>query len=160
IRLSDKIAYINHDIDDAIRAHIIKEEDIPYTIRNTLGFSIKERLNNLVHDIVINSENQKDVLMSKEMEEAMFSLRRFMFESVYTNPIAKGQEGKAENIVAELYEFYLKHLELLTSEYQYLLKEEKEPIEQVVCDYIAGMSDRFAIDTYTSLKIPNFWNVK
>ncbi|MFA9465591.1 MAG: deoxyguanosinetriphosphate triphosphohydrolase [Velocimicrobium sp.] len=160
IRFSDKIAYINHDIDDAIRGHIIKENDIPMEFRKILGYSIKERLNTLIHDIVKNSEEKNDILMSKEIEEAMFALRKFMFQSVYTNPIAKGEEGKAENIVIELYEYYLKHNELLTSEYKDMLEKENETPERVVCDYIAGMTDRFAIDTYTALKIPNSWAVK
>ncbi len=160
VRLSDKIAYINHDIDDAIRGHIIKEEDIPMQYREVLGYSIKERLNTLIHDIVKNSENKDDIRMSKEIEEAMFDLRNYMFQSVYTNPIAKGEEGKAESMVIELYEYYLNHVELLTFEYKEMLEKENEPVERVVCDYIAGMTDRFAIDTFTSLKIPNFWAVK
>ncbi len=160
VRLSDKIAYINHDIDDAIRGHIIKEEDIPMQYREVLGYSIKERLNTLIHDIVKNSENQNNIRMSNEIEEAMFALRKYMFQSVYTNPIAKGEEGKAESMVIELYEHYLNHVELLTSEYKDMLEKENEPVERVVCDYIAGMTDRFAIDTFTLLKIPNFWAVK
>lgn len=160
VRLSDKIAYINHDIDDAIRGHIIHEEDIPMEFREILGYSIKERLNTLVHDIVYNSENQEDIYMSHDIEKAMFGLRQYMFKSVYTNPVAKGQEGKAENMIIELYEYYLTHAELLTHEYQEMLKKGEEPIERVVCDYIAGMTDRFAIDTFKAIKIPSFWAVK
>ncbi|MEG1458122.1 MAG: deoxyguanosinetriphosphate triphosphohydrolase [Acetivibrio sp.] len=160
VRLSDKIAYINHDIDDAIRGHIIKEEDIPIEFRKILGYSIKERLNTLIHDMVYHSENQNDIFMSKEIEEAMFNLRKYMFQNVYTNPKAKGEEGRAENMLIELYEYYLEHTEALTSEYFEMLETGKEPVERVVCDYIAGMTDRFAIDTFTAIKIPTFWTVK
>lgn len=160
VRLSDKIAYINHDIDDAIRAHIIREDDIPLTFRDTLGYSIKERLNTMVHDIVKNSEEQSDILMSEKIEKAVFELRRYMFENVYTNPVAKGEEGKAEGMVAELYEHYMKHTSLLPGEYKEMLEGGEEPVERVVCDYIAGMTDRFAIDTFTALKIPIFWAIK
>lgn len=89
VRLSDKIAYINHDIDDAIRGKIITENDIPKAYTEILGKSTKERLNTLVHDIVKNSYNKPDILMSQEIEEAMMGLRQYMFESVYTNPVAK-----------------------------------------------------------------------
>ncbi len=160
VRLSDKIAYINHDIDDAIRGHIIKEEDIPLAFRKSLGYSTVQRLNTLIHDIIRNSEGKSDIDMSEEVEKAMFSLRRYMFESVYTNPKAKGQEGKAENMVAELYEEYLKHIDWMPPEYVAMVEMNVEPLERVVCDYIAGMTDRFAIDKFNELKIPGIWAIK
>lgn len=160
VRLSDKIAYINHDIDDAIRGHIITEEQIPSVFRKVLGGSIKERLDTLIHDIVYNSDDKDDIHMSEDVERALFGLRRYMFKSVYTNPLAKGEEGRAESMIIELYQYYLEHVELLTSEYIKMLEKGGEPVERVVCDYIAGMTDRFAIDTFTAIKIPTIWAVK
>ena len=107
VRLSDKIAYINHDIDDAIRGKIITENDIPKAYTEILGKSTKERLNTLVHDIVKNSYNKPDILMSQEIEEAMMGLRQYMFESVYTNPVAKIEEIKVKEMLKQLFYYYL-----------------------------------------------------
>lgn len=159
VRLSDKIAYINHDIDDAIRGHIIKEEDIPARYREVLGKSCRERLNTLIHDIIKNSDGKSEILMSEEIHEAMFELRKYMFSHVYTNPVAKGQEHKAEDMLIELFDYYMRHIEVLPSEYT-LLMEKGESEERVVCDYIAGMTDRYAISKFKELKIPSFWEVK
>lgn len=158
VRLADKIAYINHDIDDAIRGHIMEEEDIPKEFREILGFSCRERLNTLVHDIIIHSDGKNDIEMSKEIENAMFELRKYMFKSVYTNPVAKGQEHKAEDMTIELFEYYMSHFNLLPYEYINLL-ELGESEERVVCDYIAGMTDRYAIAKFKEIKIPAFWDV-
>ena len=98
VRLSDKIAYINHDIDDAIRAQVLREEDIPKEYREILGFDTRERLNTLIHDIIDHSRNRNDICMSPEVADAMQGLRQFMFQSVYTNPIAKGEETKAKEL--------------------------------------------------------------
>ena len=102
MRLSDKIAYINHDIDDAIRGGILEEEDIPREYREILGFSTRERLNTMVHDIIAHSMGKPDILMSEKVERAMQELRSFMFGSVYTNPKAKGEEKKAQNMLEGL----------------------------------------------------------
>ena len=110
VRLSDKIAYINHDIDDAIRAMLLTEEEIPLELRKTLGMTTRERLDTLIHNIITNSIGQDDILMSPEILEAMQELRRFMFEKVYMNPRAKGEEEKAERLLRELYLYYLDHI--------------------------------------------------
>ena len=102
VRLSDKIAYINHDIDDAIRAKVMSEEDIPLEIRKVLGMTTKERLNTLIHNIIMNSMGKNDIVMSEEIGGAMQDLRKFMFQKVYTNPAAKGEEAKAERLLCEL----------------------------------------------------------
>lgn len=159
VRLSDKIAYINHDIDDAIRGHIIKEEEIPKEYTAVLGHSNRERLNTLIHDIVGNSLNQNEILMSTKVKEAMFGLRAYLFQSVYTNPVAKGQEAKAEHMIKQLYSYYLKHVSLLPTEYIHMMQERKEPIERIVCDYIAGMTDRYAVAKYKEIMIPSAWDV-
>lgn len=156
VRLSDKIAYINHDIDDAERAGILKESEIPLRFRETLGFTIRERLNNMIHDIVLHSDEKPDVTMSPGMEEAMQELRLFMFEHVYRNPRAKGEEEKAKNMLQALYQYYRSRPEEMPSEYIELLgRGEKE--ERVVCDYIAGMTDQYSTDKFTELYVPKAW---
>lgn len=158
VRLSDKIAYINHDIDDAIRGQILTEDGIPGLYTNVLGHSPTERLNTVIHDIITSSEAAGVICMSPEVEEAMFNLRLYLFESVYTNPIAKGQEAKAERMIEQLYHHYKEHTELLPEEYLEMI-EEGETKDRVVCDYIAGMTDRYAIVKYSELMIPNAWDV-
>lgn len=159
VRLSDKIAYINHDIDDAIRGRILKEEDIPSEYTNVLGHSVKERLNTLIHAIILASDGINDIVMAPEVEKAMYGLRSFMFVSVYTNPIAKGQEAKAENIVKRLFEHYNTHIELLPPDYRALIEKRGESRERVVCDYIAGMTDHYAIEKFREANIPKFWSI-
>lgn len=159
VRLSDKIAYINHDIDDAIRGHIITEEEIPKEFTDVLGHSPRERLDTLIHDIVIQSEDKNDISMSPEIEKAMLDLRKFMFASVYSNPKAKSQEKKAENVLIQLFEHYKDHIELLPEEYIHLIDKKGESLERVVCDYIAGMTDRYAVAKYKELVIPSSWSI-
>lgn len=159
VRLSDKIAYINHDIDDAERAGILREEDIPLEYREILGFTIRERLNTLIHDIVRNSEDKADIIMSTHIEEAMQGLRSFMFKQVYRNPKAKGEEARARNMLQELYRYYSRHLEMLPGEYLELIKKRNEREERVVCDYIAGMTDQYSINKFSELFIPKSWQV-
>lgn len=117
VRLSDKIAYINHDIDDAIRAQILTEDDIPLELKKTLGFTTKQRLNTLIHNIIRNSMDRDDIYMSKEIEEAMIELRLFMFENVYKNPIAKGEEVKAKAMIEQLFYYYKEHIDLLPGKF-------------------------------------------
>ena len=158
VRFSDKIAYIHHDMDDALRAGILTEEDVPKSIRDVLGSSTGERLDHFIHDIVITSSEKNDICMSSQIEEAMSSLRSFMFERVYTNPEAKSEESKAESLMKTLYEYYLKRFEVLPKEY-IALHEGGTPKEIVVCDYVGAMSDRFAIATYEDLFIPKSWHI-
>lgn len=159
VRLSDKIAYINHDIDDAIRGHIIVEHEIPSCYTDILGHSSKERLNTMIHDIIAGSEEKDDIAMSAHIEEAMIGLRKYMFASVYTNPKAKGEETKAQHLLETLYDYFMKNISGMSEEYIRLIEVLGEPKEKVVCDYIAGMTDQFAIDTYEKLCIPSSWKV-
>lgn len=158
VRLSDKIAYINSDIDDSIRAGLIKEEGIPYWLTDVLGHSTNHRLNTLVHDIVKNSEGKNDICMSPEVEKAMFSLRSYMFERVYTNPVAKSEEKKVEILIEQLYDYYIHHTEKLPSEFSALILLGETP-ERAVCDFIACMSDRYMVNLYKELMIPKAWSV-
>lgn len=159
VRLSDKIAYINHDIDDAERAGILTEAEIPREYRMVLGSTIRERLNSLIHDIVIQSQGKDDIVMSPEMEQAMKGMRAFMFANVYRNPLAKAEEAKAKNLLCALYEYYSGHLEALPEEYRALINR-GEAEERVVCDYIAGMTDQYAMRMFSELYIPKSWQVR
>ncbi len=159
VRLSDKIAYINHDIDDAERAGILREEEIPLEYRQVLGSTIKERLNTMIHDIVSSSQGKPDICQSPEVEQAMKNIRKFMFKSVYTNPAAKGEETKAENMIAALYEYYEKHLEVLPLEYQEMVTRGGQSVPRVVCDYISGMTDQYAMTKYAEYFIPKAWKL-
>ena len=158
VRYCDKIAYINHDIDDAERAGILTEEDIPREFREKIGFSTRERLNTLIHDVIENSRGKDTILMSPAMEKQMHGLRTFMFEHVYSNPKAKGEEEKAVSMIQSLYRYYIAHPRQMTGEYVRLM-EKGEPAERVVCDYIAGMTDQYSIQTFNSLFVPNSWQI-
>ena len=159
VRLSDKIAYINHDIDDALRAGILKEADVPAEYREVLGDTIRERLNALIHDIVIHSQGKDDIVMSPEMEKAMRGMRNFLFENVYHNPLAKREEKKVRHLLQELYQYYIEHPLELSEEYLNLMDAGQEK-ERVVCDYIAGMTDQYAMQAFADLYIPKAWPVK
>lgn len=157
VRLSDKIAYINHDIDDAVRGGIISEEDIPKELRGTLGYSVRARLNTLIHDVIINSMGRPEITMSVEVSEAMAELRKFMFQNVYVNPQAKGEETKAIQMIEKLYFYYEDHIDFLPKQYLDRL-DAGDTEEQIVCDYIAGMTDTYAVKKFEDLFVPKSWN--
>ena len=157
VRLSDKIAYINHDIDDAIRAGILTEQDIPSVYTDVLGTTTKSRLDSLIRDIVTNSMDKNDICMSPEYEKAMQGLRVYMFDSVYKNPVAKGQEHKAESMIISLYEYYLEHQDKMPQEFIHQINEQGEAPERVVCDYISGMSDQYSVLKFEEIFVPKFW---
>ena len=159
VRFSDKIAYINHDIDDAIRGQIISEEELPDRYADILGHTSKSRLNTLVHGVIYASIGKPDIIMPEEIEKAMLGLRRYMFEHVYTNPMAKGQESKAQNLLQVLFEHFMKNIHELPADYVALMDERGETKEQIVCDYIAGMTDQYAINVYEELYVPTAWKV-
>jgi dGTPase len=156
VRFSDKIAYTYHDMDDAVRAGILKERDVPREIGEIVGYSPRERLNNFIHDIVTNSLGTDDVKMSDDVELAMRDLRHFMFDHVYNNPVAKKEDKKAMSLVKTLYEHYMAHTDELPK-FFVELGLTGEPREKVVCDYISSMTDRFAINLYDELYVPKFW---
>lgn len=156
VRLSDKIAYINHDIDDAVRAEVLTEEEIPIEYREILGFSLRERLNTLIHDIIKNSRGKNDILMSPVVNKAMMDLRAFMFRRVYTNPVAKREEEKAKHLLITLYEYYFRNVDEMPQEFRDLM-EQGEKKERAVCDYIAGMSDQYAVAKFKDIYMPKQW---
>lgn len=157
VRLSDKIAYIHHDMDDAQRAGIITEDDIPITLRMLLGYTTRERLNTFVHDIIETSMDRDQIVMSPEIEGALMDLRQIMFRSVYENPVAKKEEGKAEEMLERLYEYYSVHPEVMSREYRDLITMRGESRERVVCDYLSGMTDQYSMIKFRELFIPKAW---
>ena len=158
VRFSDKIAYIHHDMDDAIRGGILTEKDVPKEIGDVIGYTTGERLDHFIHDLVTNSYGKNDIMMSEPVAKAMKDLRRFMFENVYTNKNAKSEEAKAEMLMATLYEYYLKHFDKLPLEMKNLVDKNGDPKERIVCDYVGAMTDRFAIAMYEELYIPKSWH--
>lgn len=158
VRLSDKIAYIHHDMDDAIRGNILREEDVPKSIGEVIGYTSRERLDHFIHDIVVNSRGKDDIIMSEPVAQAMQELREFMFENIYENPIAKGEEDKAEMLIYQLYDYYKKHLELLPKDLHMIMERDNTPPERIVCDHVAGMTDRYAIALYEEIYIPKTWH--
>ena len=157
VRLSDKIAYINHDLDDGLRAGILKERDIPSEYTDVLGNSTKERLNTMISDIIMNSIGKNNLVMSEPVHKAMTDLRKFMFESLYLNPTAKSEEAKADKLITELYRYYVANTDKLPDTYKRFITEFDERPEQVVCDYIAGMSDQYSISKFQEIFVPKAW---
>jgi dGTPase len=160
VRFCDKIAYINHDIDDAERAGILSEEDIPKTYREILGGSTRDRLNTLIHDVIYSSLDRSDIRMSPGIEEAMMELRKFMFDHVYLNSVAKTEEGKVGRMITMLYQYYEKHVDEMPQEYIDLIKKKGQPEPRVVCDYISGMTDQYSISKFQELFVPQSWQKK
>lgn len=159
VRLADKIAYINHDIDDAIRARILTEADLPREYIKVLGETPRTRINNIIHDIVRNSMGQNHIIMSEHMQKAMTMVRKFMFMHVYIGSKAKEHEIKAHYMLEQLYGYFTKHHEALPEEFQEKITDNSntDTPERIVCDYVAGMTDRYSIMKFTKLFIPASW---
>lgn len=156
VRLSDRIAYVNHDTDDAVRAGIMKESDIPESVRSVIGDTFSQRIDTVIRDVAAASDTE--IRMSLPVAWAMDEFRSFMFGAVYQNPKAKSEESKVEGILSALYEYYCADLNRLPSDYRTVA--EREGTERAVCDYIAGMTDQYAIHQYTELFIPSGWSVR
>lgn len=154
VRLSDRIAYINHDIDDAKAAGILTEEDIPIEIRDVLGYTKAQRINTLVTDCISNSG--EDIGLSPEIGTVFDLLHNFMFEAVYTNPACKSEEGKAAEMITMLYDRFSKYPELMPELYIKLARIYSPEI--AACDFVAGMTDRYAVKIFENLFIPKGWN--
>ena len=153
VKLADKIAYINHDIDDATRAGVMCEEDIPIEIRRALGFRKSDRINTMVRNVVENSVDT--IQFSSDIQQPFDELHAFMFEKVYTNPVCKGEETKAMDVIIRLYDYLLEKPEKIPQAYHYII--EQEGVHQAACDYIAGMSDRYLVSVYKNIFIPDSW---
>ncbi len=155
IRIADKIAYINHDIDDAIRADVMAEEDIPLSLRMQLGMTKSQRINNMVIDVINTSRTNEHIRMSDDFYEGFMDLHSFMFSAVYTNPVCKGEESKAVDMLQKIYRYYIDNIDKMP--YEYVEIAETDGKERAVCDYIAGMSDNYAVKVFNNLFVPKFW---
>lgn len=156
VSLADRIAYINHDLDDAIRAGVLTVSDVPKDITKVLGNSSRERINTAISSVYRNSYGKNEVSMEEEIAEASDNLRSFMFERVYFTDFARKEEEKAERMLSQMYAYFLENLSSLPPTFKNLLKEYKK--EQVVCDYLSSMTDRFAVYTFTKIFIPQGWS--
>ena len=155
VKFADRIAYINHDIDDAERADILKNEDIPENIRAVLGNSQSARINTMVRAVIEASADSPVISMTEEVGATTNALRDFLFERVYTHSIAKKEESKAQELLISLYEYFLAHLDKMPA--LYYRNIERDGKERCVCDYVAGMSDRYAVELYQNLFVPKVW---
>ena len=158
IRRADQIAYVNHDIDDAMRAGILSDDDIPASIVAVLGRVHKERINALVCDCIQSSQDAEAIVLSPAVDKALQDLRSFMFERVYRNPVAKSQESKAKDMLKRLYEYYFENPQALPEDFQPQMSF--DGLERTVCDYIAGMTDKYAVDKFTEIFVPSGWQVR
>ena len=158
VRRADQIAYVNHDIDDAIRAGILTAEDIPRDIAAILGENQRDRINTLVCDMIFSSREAGSICMTQEIQKALADLRSFMFARVYHNPVAKGEESKAKDMLQMLFRFYVDHPEQLPADFQPQLSF--DGLGRTVCDYIAGMTDNYAIEKFNEIFVPSGWNVR
>ena len=158
IRRADQMAYVNHDIDDAIRAGILSDSDIPDAIASVLGRVHRERINTLVCDCILSSREEGRIILSPKVDTALKELRSFMFEHVYRNPVAKGQESKAKDMLRRMFEYYINNPHKLPEDFQPQMSF--DGLERTVCDYIAGMTDNYAVDKFTQIFIPAGWQVR
>ena len=158
VRRSDQIAYVNHDIDDAIRAGILRNEDIPRSISDVLGCTHRDRINTLVCDTIRTSREAGAICMTPATDRALRELREFMFDRVYRNPVAKGEESKAKAMLQRLFEYYVANPNAMPEDFQPQLSF--DGMERTVCDYIAGMTDNYAVYKYTEIFIPTGWQVR
>ncbi len=155
VKFADRIAYINHDIDDACRAGILSTSDIPADIRAVLGDTHSDRINTMVMSIVRASEDKDKIEMEMHIGEASKQLRAFLFEHVYRNPIAKSEEGKAKDMLMYMFEYYVKNPDKLPSFYR--ARADIDSVERRVCDFLSGMTDRYAIEVYSDICVPKVW---
>lgn len=152
VKFADRIAYVNHDIDDAKRAGLIKEEELPEKCIMILGNSSRERINSMVGDLISKSKNKNNISMSEEIYNAMWDLRQFMFDRVYLGNRARTEELKASIIIRQLYFYFIENTMELPEEFREMLIRAGR--DRVICDYIAGMTDRYAIKKFEELFIP------
>ena len=156
IKFADRIAYINHDIDDACRAGILDPADIPEDICTVLGRTHSARINAMVSSVVAASFDKPVISMTDDVMRATDNLRDFLFEQVYHNPVAKHEESKSKDLVKTLFDYYARNPDKMPSLYKKLM-EEGESAERCACDFISGMTDRYAIETYNELYVPRVW---
>lgn len=154
VKFADRIAYINHDIDDALRGGIICIEDIPEQCLQVLGSKHRDRINHMVVDLIENSLDQTSIRMSPQMAQVTKQLRDFLFDKVYIGSLAKAEEVKAKRLIMDLYLYYCENPDKLPIEFMESSEDGEHNLERRVCDYIAGMTDQYATSQYTKLFVP------
>ena len=157
VRIADHIAYMNHDLDDAVRASILTPEDVPQIVRERIGNRNSERINSMLVDLIGHSE-EGEIRFSPEMQEAYDVFHGFMYEAVYRNPVAKGEEQKVLGILGGIWDYYVRHVDELSAVFRAVAEDEGP--ERAVCDYISGMTDAYALEVYGRLYIPVAWSIK
>lgn len=155
VRYADQIAYIHHDMDDAVRAGILSETDVPMAVRQALGETRGQRLDTLVNSIIEHGNEQ--IGMPADVRGHFETLHQFMYDALYYNPVAKSEEGKVEELVRRLYEYFSTHPEQLPDEYGTVWQADGAC--RAACDYVSGMSDNYALAVYHDLFIPRGWTV-
>lgn len=155
VSLADRIAYVNHDIDDAVRAGLLSNDILPKSCIEAIGATHGERINTLVLDILQTSSGKNHVEMSGEINSEFEKLRQFLFDNLYHDSAAKAEEGKAEGVIERLYYHYLKHVSELPPEFTKYIDEDGP--DRIAADYIACMTDRYAVRDYTRLFVPADW---
>ncbi len=157
VRLSDRFAYVNHDVDDAIRAGLLTAEELPEIVRERIGATHSARINAILLDLIENSE-ENAIGLSPEMAKAVEVFHDFLFERVYRNPKAKGEEAKVSGILSGIWEYYVKNPQLLPDDFKRIAEE--EGINRAVCDYVSGMTDDYAVFQFGNIFIPRAWQIK
>jgi dGTPase len=158
VQLSDKIAYINHDIDDAIRAKVLNPADLPKECTSILGERSSRRIDYLIKNTIKSSFDKNDIILDEEARAALKLLRAYMFETVYSSQLQKKERSKIKHMLSEIFEYYCKHTDKLPEDYARMISEDNPP-ERAVCDYIAGMTDRYAMNQFVSLYMPASWQM-
>ncbi len=156
VQISDKIAYVNHDIDDAVRAGIITEDELPKSVIEFVGKTSSQRINFFTKDIILNSYNIKDIIIQKDVKEALYDLRGYLYDKVYCNELLERERSKVLHMFKAFYYYYLENTKMLPEEYYKMIKS-KEDVSTVICDFIAGMTDRFSVQHYNHLFLPVSW---
>ena len=157
VKLSDRIAYINHDIDDAVRSGVISIDDVPKSSLELFGYSHRQRIDAMVNDVIENSEGKDEIMQSEEFRKELLTLRSFMFKNVYKSSLVKKEEdlAKVGVVIKALYDYFLEHEEKLPEDLQEVART--EGINEAVKDFVAGMTDRYALSLYTDLFVPKAW---
>jgi dGTPase len=157
LRYADKIAYMNHDVDDAMRAGMLSEDDVPADVREAIGWNRAERLDTMVYDVIVSSYGKDDVAMSIDVLKATNAFRDYMFSNVYLSGPAKTEDEKAKDVVRALLEHFERRPEQMPAEYAPIAAS--DGVKRAVADYVSGMTDRYALDVYASLFIPRAWHL-
>lgn len=156
VKTADRIAYLCHDFDDSLRAGLLKKDDLPEEITEVLGSDHSAMITSMVSDMILSSEGKHDILLSVPITDAMNVFRKFMFENIYHSPTLARERHQACFIIEQLYDYYMKHFHKLPEEFRN--REERWGKQQIVVDYIAGLTDSYAVAKFDEIFVPPVWN--